>query len=142
MMAIPWLGQDTELGRSSAYLATLILPPVVSQDKEVILSAVQATQPFWFPVLIWAVLLSFCLAILLAVDEGVQRLRQLHQVPCDRCRYHSGNPYLRCPVNPLDAFSQAAIHCPDYEPTCRPSQRRSLPWPRKSLAKNSRELTG
>jgi hypothetical protein len=94
MMAIPWRWQSTELGRSSPYLATLILPPVVSQEGAVILSVVQATQALWFPVLIWGVLLGFFLAILFAVDEGLKRLRQLHQVPCDRCRFNSANPYL------------------------------------------------
>jgi hypothetical protein len=132
-MAIPWRWQSTELGRSSPYLATLILPPVVPQEGAVILSVVQATQALWFPVLIWGVLLGFFLAILFAVDEGLKRLRQLHQVPCDRCRFNSANPYLRRPVHPLKAFTQEAIHCPDYEPTCRPNRWLSWPWPRQFL---------
>jgi len=39
------------------------------------------------PLGIWAVVLAFVLAVLLAVNDGVGRLRRLHQVPFFRCRY-------------------------------------------------------
>ena len=68
------------------------------------------------PVMIWAVLLSFFLALLMAIKEGIEQLQRLHQIPCDRCRYYTGSQYLKCPVNPLTAFSENAIHCRDYEP--------------------------
>ncbi|PSN10718.1 hypothetical protein C7293_27060, partial [filamentous cyanobacterium CCT1] len=67
------------------------------------------------PLGIWAMVLAFVLAVLLAINDGLQRLRRLHQVPCFRCRYYTGSPYLKCPVRPLDAASEAAIHCTDYE---------------------------
>ena len=71
------------------------------------------------PVMIWAVLLSFFLALFFAIDDGIKRLWRLHQIPCDRCRYYTGSQYLRCPVNPLAVFSEEAIHCGDFEPACQ-----------------------
>ncbi len=68
------------------------------------------------PLGIWAMVLVFVLAILLAVSDGIQRLRRLHQVPCFRCQYYTNSPYLKCPVRPLDAGSEAALCCADYQP--------------------------
>ena len=67
------------------------------------------------PLGIWAMVLAFVLAVLLAVSDGLHRLRRLHQVPCFRCRYYTGSPYLKCPLRPVDAASEAALHCTDYE---------------------------
>lgn len=67
------------------------------------------------PLAIWALVLLFVLAILFAIQDGTRRLRRLHQVPCFGCRYYTGSPYLKCPVRPRDAASEAAIDCPDYE---------------------------
>ncbi|MDB9524995.1 hypothetical protein PN498_03265 [Oscillatoria sp. CS-180] len=72
--------------------------------------------PLVFPIVIWGLLLLFLLSGLCALNDGVQQLRRLHQIPCDRCVYHTGSPYLRCPVNPLSAFSENALCCQDYEP--------------------------
>lgn len=82
-------------------------------------SLVGSLLPLFCPVAIWAVLLSFFLAVLFALQDGIQRLRRLHQIPCDRCRYYTGNQHRRCPVNPLAAFAEEAIHCRDYEAASR-----------------------
>ncbi|MEO1067650.1 MAG: hypothetical protein AAFW95_00790 [Cyanobacteria bacterium J06638_6] len=68
------------------------------------------------PLGIWALVLMFVLAILLAVSDGLRRLERLHQVPCFRCRYYTNSPYLKCPVRPIEAGSEAALYCNDYEP--------------------------
>jgi len=46
------------------------------------------------------------------------RLQRLHQIPCTRCRFYSGNAYLKCPVQPLKALSEEALDCLDFEPGC------------------------
>lgn len=80
------------------------------------------------PLAIWALVLLFVLAILLAVQDGTRRLRRLHQVPCFGCRYYTGSPYLKCPVRPMDAASEAAINCPDYAAAAtRPTPPRPKP---------------
>lgn len=88
------------------------------------------------PLGIWAVVLAFVLAVLLAGNDGVGRLRRLHQVPCFRCRYYTGSAYLKCPVHPLMAASEAALHCRDYEtrdfsalPPSPPQQGKPSPLP-------------
>lgn len=102
-------------------------------------STLDSALPLVFPMLIWATLVCFFVALLFAFDDGVKRLRRLHQIPCDRCIYNTGNPYLRCPVNPLSAFSEDAICCSDFESTkgrllCHPPKRfaqglsLSYPW--------------
>ncbi|MEO0537591.1 MAG: hypothetical protein AAF215_27485 [Cyanobacteria bacterium P01_A01_bin.123] len=68
------------------------------------------------PLVIWAVLLLFVLALFLSIQDGIQRLRRLHQIPCHRCQYYTGSNYLKCPVHPVSAFSEDAIHCRDYDP--------------------------
>jgi hypothetical protein len=90
------------------------------------------------PIAIWALALAFVVAILLAVEDGLQRLKRLHQIPCYRCRYYTGSHYLKCPVNPLSACSEAALHCKDYEEypisvtgSAEPSSCRLRPKPAK-----------
>ena len=81
------------------------------------------------PLGIWAMVLVFVLAILLAVSDGIQRLRRLHQVPCFRCQYYTNSPYLKCPVRPLDAGSEAALRCTDYQrAACTSSSPLSKTW--------------
>ncbi len=60
-------------------------------------------------------LLAFAGAVYLAARDGVRRLRRLHQIPCHRCAFYTGSPYLKCPVHPSRALSEEAIGCLDYE---------------------------
>ncbi|MGF1568608.1 MAG: hypothetical protein ACFCVD_11155 [Nodosilinea sp.] len=82
------------------------------------------------PIAIWAMVLAFMLALFLAVDDGLRRLKRMHQVPCYRCRYYTGSPYLKCPVHPLEACSEAAIGCKDHATT-----QRSAPLPPPTFKK-------
>lgn len=66
------------------------------------------------PLAIWLILMVFVLAIALAMEAGVKQVRRLHQIPCHRCQFYTGSPYLKCPVHPLEALSEAAIDCGDY----------------------------
>lgn len=95
------------------------------------LSPIQNVVPVICPIFIWVMFLCFIVAVLFALDDGVKRLRRLHQIPCDRCLYNTGSPYLRCPVHPLSAFSEDALCCRDFEPV---SAR-----PQPQLAKPSRQ---
>jgi hypothetical protein len=68
------------------------------------------------PVMIWSVLMSFVLSLMVALEDAVKRLRRMHQIPCSRCQYYTGSPYLKCPIHPIMAFSEEAIDCRDFEP--------------------------
>lgn len=43
-------------------------------------------------------------------------VRQSHQIPCRKCRFFSGNHYLKCAIQPSVALTEKAIHCSDYCP--------------------------
>ena len=49
------------------------------------------------------------------LKEGTAKVRQLHQIPCDRCIYHTESAMLKCTVHPITAFSEDAIQCSDFE---------------------------
>lgn len=49
-----------------------------------------------------------------AFRSGVENVRKLHRIPCARCRYGTRDYHLKCSVNPIEAFSEQAINCPDF----------------------------
>ncbi|NEQ95240.1 MAG: hypothetical protein F6K30_00640 [Cyanothece sp. SIO2G6] len=51
------------------------------------------------------------------IQKGVQYISRLHQVPCSQCTYFTGDYRLKCPVHPIEALTEEAIACRDYE--CR-----------------------
>jgi len=65
---------------------------------------------------------AFGIAVSLAIVDGRKRLQRLHQIPCHRCRYYTGSPYLKCPVHPCAALSEEALGCRDYAPQTQPQQ--------------------
>jgi hypothetical protein len=48
--------------------------------------------------------------------EGIHYLQHVHEIPCDRCAFCTGDYRLKCAVHPSKAFTETAIHCLDYEP--------------------------
>jgi hypothetical protein len=42
------------------------------------------------------------------------QLKKLHQIPCDRCIFFTGEYQLKCTVHPYKAFQEEAIGCRDY----------------------------
>ncbi|MEO0457434.1 MAG: hypothetical protein AAF152_12765 [Cyanobacteria bacterium P01_A01_bin.114] len=53
------------------------------------------------------------------LQQGTHYVRQLHDIPCSQCAYFTGDYRLKCTVSPTAALTEAAIGCPDYEPTFR-----------------------
>ena len=81
-----------------------------------ILPKIIMLQMGWIcPLLIWLVLLCFFCAIFFAIEDGYLYLRQLHQIPCDRCSFHTGETCLKCTVHPYKAFTVEAVSCEDWE---------------------------
>jgi hypothetical protein len=78
----------------------------------------QGLHPLLVPVcfvLAWGLFGLGLWSVLAAVRDAVQRAKQMHQIPCANCQYFSGDRHLKCPVNPYQAFSEAAIGCADFE---------------------------
>lgn len=79
---------------------------------------IQTVLPPIFAILIGSGLISLAWSIVKTVQQGIDHLKKLHQVPCDRCAFHTGSHLLKCPVHPSKAFTEESIGCLDYEPTC------------------------
>ncbi|NJR37527.1 MAG: hypothetical protein HC781_00175 [Leptolyngbyaceae cyanobacterium CSU_1_4] len=62
--------------------------------------------------------MSLAWSMVKTVQQGINHLKKLHQVPCDRCVFHTGSYLLKCTVHPSKAFTEDSIGCLDYEPTC------------------------
>jgi hypothetical protein len=67
------------------------------------------------PITIAILLGGFCVAICAAVQDGIVRLKRLHQIPCTHCAFFTGDYRLKCTVHPCKALSEEAIDCLDYE---------------------------
>lgn len=66
-----------------------------------------------------------------ALVEGWKHLRRLHQVPCSRCIYFTGDYNLKCTVRPCSALTETAIGCLDFEPERRDRRRIDNPSPKQ-----------
>ncbi|AFZ33031.1 hypothetical protein ABN584_09005 [Gloeocapsa sp. BRSZ] len=83
----------------------------------------QVVQPITTPlcmVSVSSLLAVFLWSIAIATRDGIARLKQLHQVPCSRCAYFTGDYRLKCTVHPCKALTEDAINCLDYEPAANP----------------------
>lgn len=79
----------------------------------------QAIQPIATPLCLVSIvsLLTILLwSIWIATQDGIARLKRLHQVPCSGCVYFTGDYRLKCTVHPCKALTEDAINCIDYEP--------------------------
>ena len=62
-----------------------------------------------------AILILWILRIVQSLLAGLRHVKRLHQIPCDRCAFSTGEWHLKCTVHPVNAFSEQAIGCRDYE---------------------------
>lgn len=53
-------------------------------------------------------------SILSLAMDTVARAKEMHQIPCTKCRFFTGDYRLKCTVNPHVANTEQAIDCPDY----------------------------
>jgi len=80
---------------------------------------------------IWIVVFTGLFWRLIAIAEmAVRHLQRLHQIPCGKCTYFTGDYRLKCTVNPMVAMSDQAIDCRDFlhdnqRSMCNGCQRRS-----------------
>ena len=67
-------------------------------------------------ILIWSILFFLVWSSCSAVNNGIETVKRLHQIPCSNCKFFTGNYQLKCPVHPKMALSEDAINCLDYDP--------------------------
>ncbi|MBE9101851.1 hypothetical protein [Vacuolonema iberomarrocanum] len=86
------------------------------------------------PVLIWVMLVGFFLSVCFAMRDSMVRLKRLHQIPCSRCDFFTGDYRLKCTVHPCKVMSEDAIGCLDYEPASSEKVGRSPAKPNSRCA--------
>lgn len=50
-----------------------------------------------------------------SVLDMVAQAKKMHQIPCTKCRFFTGDYRLKCTVNPSVANTEQAIDCSDYQ---------------------------
>jgi hypothetical protein len=48
------------------------------------------------------------------VMDVIAQAKRMHQIPCTKCRFHTGDYRLKCTVNPEFANTEKAIDCSDF----------------------------
>lgn len=72
-----------------------------------------------FCICLWSVLFSVTSCYIVSVfTQGINHLKKLHQIPCAKCAYFTGDYRLKCPLNPTIALSEEAINCREFQATC------------------------
>jgi len=93
---------------------------------------------------IWTLIFTgLCLRLIAVVQKAIAHLQRLHQIPCDKCTYFTGDYRLKCTVNPTVAMSEQAIGCRDFLQTspgfacngCAAADRCDSKKPKSSLLK-------
>jgi hypothetical protein len=69
-----------------------------------------------------AVLVSFCWSLWTTLKQGWRHIYRLHQIPCHRCAFFTGDYRLKCTVDPLKAMNEDAINCRHYEAAVKNSR--------------------
>jgi hypothetical protein len=49
------------------------------------------------------------------IQENLNYLRRLHQIPCSSCKFFTGDYRLKCTIHPGKALSEEALNCQDFE---------------------------
>ncbi len=80
--------------------------------------ALNFLEPILVPicfVLAWGLVLMVAWTVFSAWQATLNRARQMHLIPCANCKYFTNNYRLKCPVHPVTANTEKAVHCADYQ---------------------------
>ncbi|MGK7880883.1 MAG: hypothetical protein AB4060_12385 [Crocosphaera sp.] len=53
-------------------------------------------------------------SVIAMIVDVIKRAKKMHKIPCSNCQYFTNDYRLKCPVNPFQASTEAAINCQDY----------------------------
>ncbi|MBD3883121.1 hypothetical protein IFO70_15255 [Phormidium tenue FACHB-886] len=76
-------------------------------------------QPLLVPLcftVAWLTVILLIHSLWSALRDSVHQAKEMHRIPCANCQFFTNNHRLKCPVHPIEALSDEAINCPDYEP--------------------------
>ena len=63
----------------------------------------------------WGLVVSCFYSLGVTSVKGWKQLRRMHQVPCSRCMYLTGDYNLKCTAWPSNALTEEAIGCRDFD---------------------------
>ncbi|MDJ0661524.1 MAG: hypothetical protein QNJ42_18845 [Crocosphaera sp.] len=82
-----------------------------------IISFIPVIEPLIIPLCLittWVFILMLVSSIIGVIFDVIKRAKKMHQIPCSECQYFTNDYRLKCPVNPFQATTEAAINCQDY----------------------------
>ncbi|MEO0014678.1 MAG: hypothetical protein RLZZ535_3067 [Cyanobacteriota bacterium] len=60
-------------------------------------------------------ILSLCAwSLISCIVDVIAQAQKMHQIPCTKCRFFTGDYRLKCTINPSVANTEQAIGCGDY----------------------------
>ncbi len=62
----------------------------------------------------WVFILVLSSSVIAMIVDVIKRAKKMHKIPCSNCQYFTNDYRLKCPVNPFQASTEAAINCQDY----------------------------
>lgn len=64
----------------------------------------------------WTIVMSFIISrITKSLPKAIDHVKKMHQIPCANCAYFTGDYCLKCTLHPIEAMSEQAIACRDFE---------------------------
>jgi hypothetical protein len=69
----------------------------------------------FFTTCAWGISILSFWTIVLSFKKGMGHLKRLHQIPCSGCEYFTNDYRLKCTVHPINACTEEAIGCRDFE---------------------------
>ncbi len=67
-------------------------------------------------VMAWGLTALLLWNLVVTIRRSAASVRKLHSIPCAGCQYATRDYRLKCSVRPIEAFSEQAISCQDFEP--------------------------
>jgi hypothetical protein len=116
----------TYISSQQSIVAQVTLEIELPRRDELDFSHVWLNGIFIIPLIGWCLLIASLLTTLFKSNKAAQtsvpqrsgqslmNQKQKHLIPCNKCRYFSSNPYVRCAVHPSRAMTPEAIECSDY----------------------------
>ena len=83
-----------------------------------IASFINRIQPLIIPLRLitaWVFILVLGSSVIGMIVDVIKRSKIMHKIPCSKCQYFTNDYRLKCPVNPFQATTEAAINCQDYK---------------------------
>jgi hypothetical protein len=63
----------------------------------------------------WVLIFTSIWKLYSVLKSGILYMKKIHNIPCSNCQFFTGDYRLKCTVNPIDAMTESALSCRDFE---------------------------